>query len=265
MRSAFVRLAFAAVQNDAIAQRFRAMGIPADRVHVTGTMKWDTARLSDTVEGAECLANEMGIDRSRPLIVAGSTAPGEHELLHQATPPGVQLLCAPRKPEWFDQAARALPGCVRRSNRSVPETRGLDSDGRSPDRTPQASSRFLLDTIGELRQAYALADLVVIGRSFGGLHGSDMMEPAALGKAVIVGPAVRDFQDSADALLEGDGLIQTTANDLPRVIAELLDDPQRRTQLAANARRVIVANQGATGRHAAMLRDLFSGCPPARA
>ena len=66
-----------------------------------------------------------------------------------------------------------------------------------------ARGRFLLDTIGELRMGYALADLVVIGRSFGDLHGSDMIEPVALGKATIVGPAVTDFRDIADALLSG--------------------------------------------------------------
>ncbi len=243
IRPSFARLAFAAAQNHAYAQRFAAMGVARDRVHIVGTMKWDTAQIADHVEGADQLAKELGIDRARSLVVAGSTAPGEHELLHAATPEGVQLLCAPRKPEWFDEAERALPGCMRR-------TRVKEDGGKG------GADRFLLDTIGELRMAYALADVVVIGRSFGNLHGSDMMEPASLGKAVIVGPRVSDFQDTVDALLAGEGLVQTTADDLPRTLRALLNDPERRCRLAHNAQRVIEANQGATQKHAEMIREL---------
>jgi 3-deoxy-D-manno-octulosonic-acid transferase len=151
---------------------------------------------------------------------------------------------------------------VRRTRNQAPNddsrASGSHTSNRQSSIINRQSNRFLLDTIGELRMAYALADLVVVGRTFGELHGSDMMEPAALGKAVIVGPAVRDFQDSADALLAGDGLVQTSANDLPRVLAELLKDRSRRERLAANARRVIIANQGATERHAAWLREVLA-------
>ncbi|MHC4709133.1 MAG: 3-deoxy-D-manno-octulosonic acid transferase [Planctomycetota bacterium] len=241
VRPIFRRLTFAAVQNEPYARRFRSAGVRAERVHVTGTMKWDTAEIADAVEGADALAEAMGIDRSRPLVVAGSTAPGEHELLAEAVPDGVQLLCAPRKPEWFDQAAAAMPGCARRSRGDHGSSTG----------------RFLLDTIGELRAAYALADVVVVGRSFGTLHGSDMMEPVALGAATVVGPAVADFQDTVDALLAGDGLIQTDRQRLAGVIRDLLDDPERRRVLAANARRVIRAQQGATERNAALIRTLI--------
>ncbi|MFO0875622.1 MAG: glycosyltransferase N-terminal domain-containing protein, partial [Phycisphaerales bacterium] len=112
----FARLAAVAAQDEAYAVRFRAMGVPAERVAVCGTMKWDTAQVVDDEGDASAkLAIDLGIDRSRPLVVAGSTAPGEHELLVAAVPPGIQLLCAPRKPEWFDDAARVLDGCVRRS------------------------------------------------------------------------------------------------------------------------------------------------------
>jgi len=242
----FGRLSFVAAQDRAYADRFVAMGVDAARVSITGTMKWDSAT-SGEVQGADALAAALGIDRSKPLVVAGSTARGEEALLHAACPAGVQLLCAPRKPEWFAQAAAAMPGCVRRSERR---------EGRhdSP-----ASGRFLLDTIGELRAAYALADVVVIGRSFGVLHGSDMMEPAALGKAVVVGPRVGDFQSTADALLAGDGMVQVNAPELPVAIRALLADPARRAQLAENARAVIVREQGATARNAAFIRAAAAG------
>lgn len=237
----FRRLSRVAAQDQTYAQRFEAMGVPPERITVTGTMKWDTAEIADLVDGSDQLAREMGIDRNKLLIVAGSTALGEETLIAAACPDGVQLLCAPRKPEWFDQAARALPGCVRRSER----------------RAGIASDRFLLDTIGELRKAYALADLVVLGRTFGILHGSDMMEPAGLGKVVIVGPRVDDFQATADALIESGGLIQTSANNLRQTITELLADPKRCAQIAEAARNVIRKEQGASDRHVQLAREML--------
>ena len=242
IRPSFRRLAFAAVQNQAYAQRFRRMGVPRETLSITGPMKWDTAEIADHVDGADALAAQMGIDRTRPLIVAGSTAPGEHELLVEAVPKGRQLLCAPRRPEWFDRAAAAMPRCARRSRSEC----------------GSATGRFLLDTIGELRQAYALADVVVVGRSFGDLHGSDMIEPIALGKATIVGPSVADFQDTVDALLAGDGIIQTDRHSLPGALNALLNDPQRCRQLADNGRAVIRAHQGATDRHVELIQALLA-------
>lgn len=246
VRPMFRSLHVAAVQTQEYAERFRALGVRPDRVIVTDTMKWDTAEIADAVNGADELAARMGIDRSRSLIVAGSTAPGEHELLDFAVPRNVQLLCAPRKPEWFDQAEAALSGCVRWSRCTAAST--LSNHG--------ATNRFLLDTIGELRRAYALADLVVVGRTFVPLGGSDMIEPVALGKATIVGPHVDHFQFAADALLAGNGLVQVDETDqLATVIGDLLADTERREQLASSGRSVIERHQGATARHVALIRD----------
>ncbi|MSR68906.1 MAG: hypothetical protein EXS17_00960 [Phycisphaerales bacterium] len=241
----FRRLAHVCAQDDTYAQRFAQMGVPQRRISVTGTMKWDTADIADEVEGSDALARAMGIDRSKSLVVAGSTAPSEEALIDAAMPAGVQLLCAPRKPEWFGQAARALAGCVRRSE-----------GGQG-----SATGRFLLDTIGELRMAYALADVVVIGRTFGVLHGSDMMEPAALGKVVVVGPRVDDFQSTADALLAAGGLVQTSADGLSATLAQLLASPDRRRTIATAAREVVKREQGASAAHAQLAQRLLTaGC-----
>ena len=241
VRKSFERLAFAAVQNTDYRRRFVELGADPDRVEVTGTMKWDASPIADRVEGADELAQALGVDRDKPLVVAGSTAPDEHELLVNSLPPGAQLICAPRKPEWFDQAADAMPGCTRRSV------------GGSAKQTMY----FLLDTIGELPMAYALADVVIIGRSFGALYGSNPIEPIALGKATVIGPAASDFQETVDALLAGDGMIQTTRSELPQVLADLLDRPERRNELANNGRRVIRSNQGATARTVELIDSLM--------
>lgn len=256
LRPTFARLTFAAVQDEAYRDRFVAMGVPPERCTITGSMKWDAATIADMgvgVDGAEELARELGIDRGRPLIVAGSTAEDEEAILHAACPPGVQLLCAPRKPEHFDDAARALPGCVRRWAKG--ETQGVGAARPGPQ-----STRFLLDTIGELRKAYALADVVVMGRSFGSLYGSDPIEPAALGKPVVIGPMVKDFQSIVTTMDAAHAIVQTTREKLATELSRLITDGAMRIRLATNARACVRANQGASATHATLLLNL-----PARA
>ncbi len=188
------------MQDADYAARFIEMGVPKSRCIVTGTMKWDAVSITDAVPGADQLAAELGIDRARPLIVAGSTAEDEEALLHRACPDGVQLLCAPRKPEHFDEAAAALPGCVRR--RSAAKQGAI---------RPTGANRFLLDTIGELRTAYSLADVVVIGPL--------LRRPLRLGphrthlprKPVLIGPRHADFQTTVDALIAADAIRVITA------------------------------------------------------
>ncbi|MEM8835003.1 MAG: glycosyltransferase N-terminal domain-containing protein [Planctomycetota bacterium] len=228
----FRELSFVCAQDETYAERFRAMDAARGRVFAVGTMKWDSAASGVEPAPAEALARELGVDRDRPLVVAGSTAPDEHALLHEAVPEDVQLLCAPRKPEWFEGAAAHLPGCVRRSAR-----------------TPKAgATRFLLDTIGELRAAYALADVVVVGRSFGDLHGSDPMEPAALAKPVIIGPRFGDFEHVTRALVADDAILISARESLERDLGGLLADPARREALGAAGKASVERHRGATER-----------------
>ncbi|MFZ9690752.1 MAG: 3-deoxy-D-manno-octulosonic acid transferase [Phycisphaerales bacterium] len=227
-------------QEESYASRFEALGVPRDRIETTGNLKWDSARIEDRVEGAEALAEAMGIDRSRPLVVAGSTAPEEHALLERAVPSDVQLLCAPRRPEWCDAAATVLRGCARRSRGD----RGSET------------GRFLLDTLGELRQAYALADVVVVGRSFGSLFGSDPVEPIALGKPTVIGPAVADFASAVEGLVAAGGLVQCGPESLAARVGELLRSPSRRHEIAEAGRAEIRRRQGASARTAAVMRAL---------
>jgi 3-deoxy-D-manno-octulosonic-acid transferase len=247
----FATLEFAAVQDAAYAARFEHMGVPPGSCLIAGSMKWDTARIEDDVPGAEAFAEEMGIRRGAgapPLVVAGSTAEGEEELLHRVCEQigEVQLLCAPRKPERFDEAARALPGCRRRTQTA----------GGPPPQTPPAPHRYLLDTIGELRKAYALADVVVMGRTFGRLYGSDPVEPIGLGKPVVVGPRNSDFQAIVEAFRVAGGIAEATRDTLGEVLGSLLADPVRRRELAARGRACIEENQGASERHAELLLSL---------
>jgi len=251
VRGMFARLAAVGAQDQAYADRFIGLGTPADRVTVTGTMKWDTAVIADDVPGADVLAQAMGIRDDLPLIVCGSTGPGEEALFKQkladltdAADRPVQLLMAPRKPERFDEAAAALGPVVRRS---------------AGHRASDGQRIFLLDTMGELTKAYAPADVVVVGRSFSPQYGSDMMEPIALGKPTVIGPNTSDFADTMAKLREGDGIVQVADGDALRdAVKQLLHDRDRATRLAVNGRNVIRANQGATARHVELIERLLA-------
>jgi len=292
MSPAFASLSVAAVQDETYAGRFHAMGVPRERVVVTGSMKFDSSRIEDEVAGAAELARAMGIDRTRLLVVAGSTGPGEEALLHEACRRAselgggdastIQLLCAPRKPERFAEAARALPGCVRRTSgtpslalqcgvevdgggggsvqepsvaQKPPAEAGGSERGRGSDigTGPDGASRFLLDTIGELRLAYALADVAVVGRSFFDQHGSDPIEPIALGCATIIGPAVSDFAEIVGSLESGSGLLRADRENLHEVVGGLLGDASARSELVLQGRACIRRLQGASARHAELL------------
>jgi 3-deoxy-D-manno-octulosonic-acid transferase len=238
-------LDFIAVQDEDYAARFAALGVPRERVQVVGSMKWDAAAIAEgPVPGALELAATLGLDPARATIVAGSTGPGEEALLHGACPPGVQLVCAPRRPERFDEAARDLPGCVRLSRL------------RTGDQAPRGTLRFLIDTIGDLRKAYSLAHVVVVGRSFmGDLFGSDPIEPAALGKPVVIGPHTSDFAQVVRTLEAGGGLLRSSTSRLAADLLSLVEAPTRRADLSRSAVSVVRAQQGASVEYGRMVLE----------
>ncbi len=285
-RSFFARtfgaIEFAAVQDAAYAERFEAMGVRADHVRITGSMKWDSVNLDATVPGADELATSLRINREAPLIVAGSTAElprpsahslyhahrerfvawrdadfsslGEEALLHASCPAGAQLLCAPRKPDRFDDAFLALGGPMHCVRRTLAHERPAH---------PAPPNRFLLDTIGELRAAYSFADIAVIGRSFGTLFGSDPIEPIALGIPTVIGPRFTDFESIVEAFRKAGAIQVVTAGELEPALTALLADPQRRSEMAEAGRDCVHEHQGATALHERMLLDLVGGRPAA--
>jgi 3-deoxy-D-manno-octulosonic-acid transferase len=241
----FARVEMAAVQTETYARRFEALGVPRERIRVTDNMKWDTALLADGIEGSDELARDLGIESSRPLVVAGSTGPGEEEFLLERCPEDVQLLIAPRRPERFDEVAALDPGFVRRSSGESGA-----GEGKGP------PSRFLLDTIGELRKAYALADVVIVGRSFAFVGGSDPIEAVALGRPTVIGPHYEHFAAVVEALLEGDGI--RIAEDPMAEALRLLSDPEGAARLGANGRAVIRSHRGASRENARLIRQVIA-------
>ena len=265
-RDMFSRLAWVGAQDESIAQRFRALGVAGDRVDVTSSMKWDTADVTERVDGQERLASALGIDGARPLLVCGSTGVGEEALLlnafrgllgaleekREGDAAGTSevmaatrpiLVIVPRKPERFGEVARLLERSgipyVRRSQRE---------DGTKP-ASLTAGDVILGDTMGELRKFYALADVVVIGRTFVPMGGSDPMEAAALRRPIIVGPHHDNFRQPVEMLGRADAIrVVDCFAELAAAWESLLADPKVCRELGSRARDVVLQQKGATAR-----------------
>ena len=258
VRGMFSKLSAACVQEDAYADRLADLGVPRDRLRVTGTMKFDAATLGDRVDGDAQLAADLGLNPRalgghEPILVCGSTGPGEEELLLRVFAevtgfhPSLRLVIVPRKPERFDEVANLIKvdwTLLRRSHNLAA--------------TPDPPPIILGDTMGELRKFYSLADVVVVGRTLVDLgekqHGSDMIEPAALGKPVVVGPYTGNFAEPMRALLAADAVAQLPgAAGLVGAIDRWLSDPAAAAEVGRRAREVVVANQGATAKHVTVI------------
>lgn len=263
VRRMFRRLSAVCAQDEAYADRFRRLGARPEVVRVTGTMKFDTARVEDGgVPGTDALAEATGLQPGRePIWVCGSTGTGEEAIVLRAykalrvARPTLRLAIVPRHPERFDAVASLVSSAghpvFRRSVNAV--------TGSATDRPPV----ILGDTMGELRKFYALADVVTVCRSLVDLgprqRGSDMIEPAALGKPTIVGPWTQNFEDVVRRLKAADAIVELpSADDLPAAVAAALDDPAKSAAMGERAKAVVRAEQGATDRHVEVVLGYLS-------
>jgi len=246
-RRMFSRLTWVGVQDGTYRARFIEIGVPPDRVEITGSLKYDAAETGERIEGQDELAQEMGINTEQPLWVCGSTGPGEEAVLLEAYGklleqfPELQLALIPRKPERFDEVARLVVqhghACLRRST-GAPMV---------PPEIVQPQPVFLGDTMGELRKFYALATVVFVGRSLVPMGGSDVMEVAGLGKAVLVGPHTENFAEAVNLLLsERAGRRVRSGDHLAAAVADLLRHRSRREQMGEAGRAAIISRRGAT-------------------
>ena len=273
-RRMFRRLAWVSAQTEVYRDRFVGLGVAADRVVVGGSLKWDAALKEPDAGEAEALAEALGIDRDRPLIVAGSTGPGEEEVLLRGLPEGCQLLLAPRRPERWDEVAGMVAGMPRRSGgggmggggggmgeygegmrvggQSMLEggqsirKGGQGDHRRGRPRSAAPPSVFLLDTIGELPAAYLLADAVFVGRSLVPMGGSNPLEPVALGKPAVIGPHHENFAGVVAELVAAGGLV--VSEDPMAVMTGWLEDPVAALGVVAGGRVALECNRGSAER-----------------
>jgi 3-deoxy-D-manno-octulosonic-acid transferase len=219
---------------------------------------------------------------SGPVWVCGSTGPGEEEMVLgvyrrlRERFAGLRLVIVPRKPERFDEVAEMIGRegfeFARRSETvgkaaarlSEPRRNLGGSSEHSQPATLDLQPVILGDTMGELRKFYSLADVVFVGRSLVDLgprqHGSDMIEPAALGRPVVVGPYTGNFAD-AMMKLRAAGAVREVADaeELEREVGELLGAPAGARAMGLRGREVVQREQGATDRHVGVVMEVLGG------
>ena len=250
MRRVLGYLDLALMQENADATKLMALGIRASKVRVTGNLKFD----HDLDENENAVSFELrerfGITADAPLIIAASTHSPEEKWLTEAfknvwKSSGAnlpRLMIAPRHPERFTEVAEIIKSTgftwVRRSE--------MESD------RDQSAEIILLDTIGELRAIYPLAEIVFVGGSLIPHGGQSIFEPAADGKAIVTGPHTVNFDAAVKEFLDKDALVQIkSVSDkdasvkIAAVFDELLSNAEKRTMLGANALEVMKHNRGA--------------------
>jgi 3-deoxy-D-manno-octulosonic-acid transferase len=252
-KKVFGNLTLALAQSEEYAERFRQIGVPAERVIVTGSVKYDTAQITDKVDGADVLAAQLGLKNER-LWVAGATGDDEEQiildvyrrLIEQKQFADLRLAIVPRKPERFDGVANLIEqagfGLIRYSELKSGKLRIENKELRN-------NSVVLGDTMGDLRKFYSLATVIFAGRSLVPMGGSDMIEAAALGKCTIFGPHAFNFKQAVDDLLKANGaILAKNADELFNAMMKCLTDAGYARQIAQNGQQLIKKNQGATAR-----------------
>ena len=231
------------------------LGADPKLVVVTGNTKFDQTYAEVTEEDKAHYRQEMGLGGDWPVLVAGSTHPGEEEPLLTAFAglrgryPAARLILAPRKTQRADElAALAKKYGFETVRRSQLQQRA-DASG---------APVILLDTIGELGRVYALGDIVFVGGSLIAHGGHNVLEPAAHGKPMLVGPHMFNFKDSYQLLTNcGACLTVQNAAEIQAAMERILQDNALRAAMGQAALKVIMDNRGAAERSIAHLREVL--------
>lgn len=238
------------MQSEQDAGRIRVLGAPADKIEITGNLKWD---LPAPAQSAAAARQDFGLPPDAPVLVAGSTFEGEESAVLDAWEalrmefPRLCLVLAPRHPRRFERVAELLAG------------RGLAHARRSrPAGGPHEV--LLLDTLGDLRRAYGMGTICFVGGSLVSRGGQNLLEPAAAGRPVLFGPRTENFAEAAQALIDaGAGYRIDSAAALHPTSLRLLRDPQECETAGRRGAALVAANRGATRKTADRILGYLPG------
>ena len=239
------------MQGQEDAKRIIDLGAPPEKVKVFGNMKFDEVPLEK-----HFTLTELGFEKNSQILLAGSTHPGEEEVLFDifnsisAEFPKLRLMIAPRHIERTQEIVDLL------------KAKGLEPIlwTQIKDARLRKDSVVVVDTIGDLRSLYPLATLVFIGKSLKGYGGQNMIEPACFGRAIIVGPNMQNFKDIFEYFVKAKAVMQVRDEVmLLTIIRRLLHDEREREELGIMAKQVIAGHKGATTATLNMITDILSG------
>jgi 3-deoxy-D-manno-octulosonic-acid transferase len=257
LRPTFRRLDAVAVQSEEYAARFVSLGVPRQRVCVTGSVKYDGLESDRNNARTLTLRKALELEGADLVFVAGSTMEGEEAAALAAYRaarrhhPRLRLVLVPRHTERFEKVAAWLE----QQGEAVLRRSWMNPPARPTDRIPV----LLVDTIGELSAVWGLADVAFVGGSLApGRGGQNMMEPAAYGASVLFGPYTGNFREPVERLLEcGGGRRVADAADLTLALLEDLNDPETAAARGAAGRAFVLAQNGAALRTLAELDRLL--------
>ena len=249
-------IAMFCVQNDTYAERLLALGVAREKVRVTGNLKFDTMRESIDEAILDGLRNKFQIAPGEKIIVGGSTHPGEEEVLLEAFGnlraryEDLRLILVPRHLKRIKDiqallAAKGYPYALKTT---------LDRQPAPPDSLK--NKVLIIDTIGELVNAYALASAAFVGGSIAEVGGHNVLEPAALGVPTLFGPHTDSCRDSAEMLLGCDAAKPVKdAYDLEKTLDFLFDNPIKASDMTQRARETVREQKGAARRTVTTLME----------
>jgi 3-deoxy-D-manno-octulosonic-acid transferase len=235
--------------------RVQSIGAAAQRVRVTGNLKFDLG-LPSTLPIVESLRQSLAAEGAGPVLVCGSTLEGEEPLLLKAFEnlrvghAGAVMILAPRHPERFAQVAILL------------RQLGIRSVRRSQWQGEALAGRVLLvDSLGELAALYALADVAFVGGSLVPRGGHNIIEPAQHGVAIVTGNHTENFRDMVALFQSRDAVRIVGMAELPLTLMQLLADDDERRALGRRAEQTMRSQMGATGRTLEALKTLIADGP----
>jgi 3-deoxy-D-manno-octulosonic-acid transferase len=256
------------MQGERDADRVRALGAAAEKVQVSGNLKYDL-ELPAPTPISHWLATEAKRRGRSPLIVAGSVVATEEPLALiafgtlQGEYRNALLVLAPRKPECFEAAARSIDEShrkfIRRSQIPVP---GPSQNGASPTEfaIPDDVTVILLDSIGELASLYRVADGAFVGGSLVESGGHNILEPAAFGKVPVFGPSMENFAEVAARFTAANAAVQVESpEDAGVAWIEFMRFPDRAAKMGETARNLVASSRGATDRAIAEIAKQLEG------
>jgi 3-deoxy-D-manno-octulosonic-acid transferase len=265
-RRVFSQLSLVCAQSHEDAANFTAVGVPSNRVHMTGNMKYDISMPhaeAQTVDPVQLL-KQIEVSPSQPIVVAGSTHPGEEEILFDLLVrlrpkfPRLFLVLVPRHVERtrevVDLAKRKQVKFILRSE--------IDSH---LEQTARPYDCLIVNSTGELKWFYKIATVIFVGKSLVGQGGQNIVEAAASGHPVVFGPHMQNFRAIAREFVDHGACVQVAdADGLCHAVGELLEDNGRRQTIVEAAHRVIESNVGATARSVELIAKALRESQTAR-
>ena len=240
LKSLLSKVCVFCMQSGLDAERIVQLGAPAERVKNVGNVKFDIVP-----DGTAARPGDIGFNEGQMVWVAGSTHPGEEEIVVniyegvRTSFPTLRLVIAPRHPE----RARGIVEMIRKAGFSPV----LFSSERKAPLEPREI--LVVDTIGHLLELYSVATVVFVGKSLTVKGGHNIIEPAVFGKPILTGPHMGNFKDIARVFLADQAVAQVPdAFALKHELSRLLSSADERVQLGRRAYDVIRKNRGAIGR-----------------